>query len=285
MKVKKMNKKAAALLLAGVTASSGTFVYRNEVEPYASRLLALVSSTAVSEVAARSEEAPGPQVPVAEVVMRKVALPVEFTGYLEATKFVELRPRVGGAIEAVSVPEGGLVEPGKLLFQIDPRPFQVALGAAKAPGIRVGYLVLPPQLVGAFRNLSGLIHRSVPVETQLALAEFIGGGHFASHLRRMRSLYAERRNAFIDAGQTALAGLADIDCSESGLNALAWLTNGREDRAAQRDVLEAGLQCYPLSDYTIATARPNALILGYAGVPAERMRPYLDRFAEALSRS
>ena len=153
------------------------------------------------------------------------------------------------------------------------------------PGIRVGYLVLPPQLVGAFRNLSGLMHRSVPVETQLALAEFIGGGHFASHLRRMRSLYAERRNAVIDAGQTALAGLADIDCSESGLNALAWLTNGREDRAVQRDVLEAGLQCYPLSDYTIATARPNALILGYAGVPAERMRPYLDRFAEALSRS
>ncbi|MGQ3213158.1 efflux RND transporter periplasmic adaptor subunit [Shinella sp.] len=127
-----MNKKAAALLLAGVTVASGTFVYRNEVEPHASRLLALVSSTAVSEAAAQSEEAPGPQVPVAEVVTRKVALPVEFTGYLEATRFVELRPRVGGAIDAVSVPEGGLVESGKLLFQIDPRPFQVALDAAKA---------------------------------------------------------------------------------------------------------------------------------------------------------
>ena len=152
------------------------------------------------------------------------------------------------------------------------------------PGIRVGYLVLPPQLVGAFRNLSGLIHRSVPVETQLALAEFIGGGHFASHLRRMRSLYAERRSAFIEAAETALIGLADINCSESGLNALAWLKNGREDRAVQRAVLEAGLQCYPLSDYTIATRKRNALILGYAGVSAERMRPYLSRFAEALSR-
>lgn len=153
------------------------------------------------------------------------------------------------------------------------------------PGIRVGFLVLPPQLVGTFRNLSGLIHRSVPVETQLALAEFIGGGHFASHLRRMRGLYAERRSAFIDAGRAALAGLATIDCSESGLNALAWLRNGRGDQAARRDVLEAGLQCYPLSDYTITTARPDALILGYAGVPAERMRASLDRFAEALSRS
>ncbi|MBD9372745.1 PLP-dependent aminotransferase family protein [Rhizobium sp. ARZ01] len=153
------------------------------------------------------------------------------------------------------------------------------------PGIRVGYLVLPPQLVSAFRNLSGLIHRSVPVEAQLALAEFIGGGHFASHLRRMRGLYAERREAFMEAGRTTLAGLARIDCSESGLNALAWLDGGREDRTAHRAVLEAGLQCYPLSDYTIATPRPGALILGYAGVPTERMKTYLSRLAEALSRS
>ena len=74
---------------------------------------------------------PVPNVPVAEVVTRKVALSVEFTGHLEATKVIELRPRVGGAIDAVSVPEGGLVRPGQLLFQIDPRPFQVALDAAK----------------------------------------------------------------------------------------------------------------------------------------------------------
>lgn len=153
------------------------------------------------------------------------------------------------------------------------------------PGIRIGYLVLPPPLVGTFRNLSGLIHRSVPVETQLALAEFIGGGHFASHLRRMRGLYAERREAFIEAGRTALAGLARIDCSDSGLNALAWLDGGRKDRAAHGAVLDAGLQCYPLSDYTIAARRPDALILGYAGVPADRMRSHLLRLAEAIART
>ncbi|WP_083203505.1 PLP-dependent aminotransferase family protein [Ensifer adhaerens] len=152
------------------------------------------------------------------------------------------------------------------------------------PGLRVGYLVLPPHLIGAFRNLSALIHRSVPVETQLALAEFIGGGHFASHLRRMRGLYAERREAFMQAGRDALAGLARIDCSESGLNALAWLQDGREDQASHRAVLDAGLQCYPLSDYTIATPQPAALILGYAGVPADRMKPLLLRLAEAIAR-
>lgn len=142
----------------------------------------------------------------------------------------------------------------------------------------------PATMRSTFRNLSGLIHRSVPVETQLALAKFIGGGHFASHLRRMRGLYAERREAFGKAGWAALAGLARIDCSESGLNALAWLENGREDRTAHRAVLAAGLQCYPLSDYTISAVRPGALILGYAGVPVERMTPYVGRLAEALFR-
>lgn len=129
-----MNKKAATLLLAGVVIAGGTlaFVYRDEAGSYTSRLLALVSSTAASEAAAQPGKKPVPQVPVAEVVTRMVALSVKFTGHLEATKFVELRPRVGGAIDAVSVPEGGLVRPGQILFQIDPRPFQVALDAAKA---------------------------------------------------------------------------------------------------------------------------------------------------------
>lgn len=129
-----MNKKAATLLLAGVVIAGGTlaFVYQDEVETYTNRLQALVSSTAVSEAVAQTGEIPAPQVPVAEVVTRTVAMSTEFTGHLDAAQFIELRPRVGGAIDAVSVPEGGLVRPGQLLFQIDPRPFQVVLDAAKA---------------------------------------------------------------------------------------------------------------------------------------------------------
>ncbi|KQY13094.1 transporter [Rhizobium sp. Root73] len=129
-----MNKKAATLLLAGVVIAGGTlaFGYRDGVESSANRLLALVSSIVVSEAAAQSGEMPAPQVPVAEVVTRTVAMSAEFTGHLDAAQFIELRPRVGGAIDTVSVPEGGLVHPGQLLFQVDPRPFQVVLDAAKA---------------------------------------------------------------------------------------------------------------------------------------------------------
>ncbi|MBR7654430.1 efflux RND transporter periplasmic adaptor subunit [Brucella oryzae] len=123
-----MSNKAAALFLVGAIVG-GTFyaAYRDEIEPYTRNFLSLVSSAT-----AQPAQSPAPQVPVAEVITRKVAPSVEFTGHTEAISAVELRPRVGGAIDTVSVPEGGLVRPGDLLFQIDPRPFQVALDAAQA---------------------------------------------------------------------------------------------------------------------------------------------------------
>lgn len=76
--------------------------------------------------------APPPSVPVAEVLSRPLTPTTEFTGFLAAPETVELRSRVGGILEAVSVPEGRLVNRGQLLFQIDPRPFQVALDTAVA---------------------------------------------------------------------------------------------------------------------------------------------------------
>jgi len=128
------NKASSTLLLAGAVIAAGTlaFVYRDDVGPYAGSLMALALSTGASEAAALPVEMPLPQVPVAEVITRKVAPSAEFTGYLEAAEIVELRPRVGGAIDAVTVPEGRLVRQGELLFQIDPRPFTVTFNAARA---------------------------------------------------------------------------------------------------------------------------------------------------------
>ncbi|EPM7248294.1 biotin/lipoyl-binding protein [Pseudomonas aeruginosa] len=86
-----------------------------------------------SETQKKTANAPaGPQVPVAVAVSRNIIPSAEFTGSLAAIKTVELRPRVGGAIESVTVPEGSLVQKGQMLFQIDPRPYQVVLDSAQA---------------------------------------------------------------------------------------------------------------------------------------------------------
>ena len=82
--------------------------------------------------AASAAPAQPPGVPVAEVVVKPVTPFVEFTGSLTAVKRVELRSRVAGYIQEVSVPEGRFVEKGRSLFLIDPRPFHAAVNAAKA---------------------------------------------------------------------------------------------------------------------------------------------------------
>lgn len=73
-----------------------------------------------------------PALPVAEVVTRSIVPFKEFTGYLEAVKTTELRPRAAGQVSGVRVPEGEIVRAGQILFSIDARPFQAALNAAEA---------------------------------------------------------------------------------------------------------------------------------------------------------
>ncbi len=83
--------------------------------------------------AATPAAAPPPMpVPVAPVLVREMAETAEFTGFLHAARSVELRPRVGGMIESVEVPEGGLVQAGQVLFRLDQRPYRAALARAEA---------------------------------------------------------------------------------------------------------------------------------------------------------
>jgi membrane fusion protein, multidrug efflux system len=73
-----------------------------------------------------------PPVSVAPAVQRAVAESEEFSGRLEATELVELRPRVGGAIDKVHFTDGATVRKGDLLFTIDPRPFEAEVARAQA---------------------------------------------------------------------------------------------------------------------------------------------------------
>ncbi|EML7990076.1 efflux RND transporter periplasmic adaptor subunit [Stenotrophomonas maltophilia] len=116
-----MRKKIRIVVVAGLIAAVGGIA------------IAARDAKDESKAAAPPADAPmAPQVPVAEVITRTVAPSAEYTGFLAAPKTVELRSRVGGAVDAVSVPEGRLVRKGQLLFQIDPRPFQVSLDTAAA---------------------------------------------------------------------------------------------------------------------------------------------------------
>lgn len=85
-----------------------------------------------SQVAVAAAGESLPEIPVIDAVSREIAPSANYAGHLAAVDSVSLRPRISGYIESVHVPEGGLVERGQLLFQIDPRPLQIEVEAARA---------------------------------------------------------------------------------------------------------------------------------------------------------
>lgn len=150
------------------------------------------------------------------------------------------------------------------------------------PALRLGYLVLPPELVAPFRAATALMLRCVPLIPQMALAEFIAEGHFATHLRRMRDLYAQRRDQFLAAAQKAGAGLFHVERPDSGMNALLWLPEGLDDRQIAARAAAAGVHGYALSDYFLGAPGRPGLLLGFTDVAQHQFEPGLETVARIL---
>jgi GntR family transcriptional regulator/MocR family aminotransferase len=139
------------------------------------------------------------------------------------------------------------------------------------PGIRLGYLVLPPDLVPVFRGLRGFAD-GVPAPTaQAALAAFFTDGHFGSHVRKMRQLYGERRLHLLSLITTRAPDLLDVVPTDGGLHVCARLVNGKADQTYEQALLARQIDCRFLSSYFHNRAAPvndparQGLILGFAG--------------------
>lgn len=151
------------------------------------------------------------------------------------------------------------------------------------PALRIGYLVLPPALIDTFRNAMALMFRCAPLSSQMALTEFITKGHFATHLRRMRILYGQRRDQFLSAAWKTGPGLFDVDCPDSGMNALIRLPEGVDDRLIAQQAKSADIHGYPLSDYCAGSSSRSGLLLGFAGVAEHQFAPGLATLGQIIA--
>jgi GntR family transcriptional regulator/MocR family aminotransferase len=149
------------------------------------------------------------------------------------------------------------------------------------PGLRLGYVVLPPALVEGFLRLKATADGFAPPASQAVLARFIAEGHLAQHVRRMRVLYRRRRTALLEALQREAADLFEIGASEAGLHLAVRFRDGRDDRAAAETARAAGLSVMPLSRYAIA--RPvSGLVLGFAAFQEDELAAAVQRLVKTL---
>jgi GntR family transcriptional regulator / MocR family aminotransferase len=147
------------------------------------------------------------------------------------------------------------------------------------PALRIGYLVLPQPLTEAFTVVRSIVDIHPPTLEQAALADFMTEGHFNRHLRRMRKIYAERRDLILH----ALRGLPlRIDAPETGLNCVVWLPDSTDEVDVVRQAERQGLALWPVSAFCSEPVPGKAVLVGFGGYSNEELKPAARRLAKLL---
>ncbi len=150
------------------------------------------------------------------------------------------------------------------------------------PSLRLGYAVIPLDMVPHFEASLSLTCRHAPLLEQLVLTEFIAEGHFGRHLRRMREVYAERLGVLLEEARLRLAGLLEISGVEAGLQTVGWLCGGMNAESAAAAAAKRNVDVIPVDRYSQGRMTPKALQLGFAALDVKEIRRGVRDLAIAL---
>jgi GntR family transcriptional regulator/MocR family aminotransferase len=150
------------------------------------------------------------------------------------------------------------------------------------PSLRLGYLLVPPPLGDAVAKLRTAMDQHSPTIDQATLARFISEGFYLSHVRRMRKIYSQRREVFIEQFDKLLGDRFTLEIADAGLHALAWFRSEKDVALLQRAGPGLGVKISFLSFFCIAAKLPPALLLGFAAWSPAQIREGLARLARVF---
>lgn len=150
------------------------------------------------------------------------------------------------------------------------------------PALRLGYLVVPPELAAAFLRASRLLTLGHPVLEQKVVAAFMQKGHFARHIRRMRILYGERRRVLAAALRAEFGERIMVDAGAGGMHLVARFPGAADDAELVKRAARAGLAPSALSKMAMAHDCGQGLLLGFTNVPANDAAAIVARLAAVI---
>ena len=153
------------------------------------------------------------------------------------------------------------------------------------PALRLGYVVVPKDLIPAFAAVRDAADIFSSTLYQAVLTDFISEGHFARHIRRMRVLYMDRRNALANAIRNQMADILEIIGAEAGMHLAAFLPHGVNDVSVSKAAAEIGISAMPLSTCYLKPPTRGGLILGYGGVNARQIHDGIRKLRISVLRS
>jgi len=151
------------------------------------------------------------------------------------------------------------------------------------PGLRLGYLVLPPSWIDPFARTLRNLYGDGATFNQAVVADFIADGHFGRHIRRMRQLYAERRAAVVEAFDETFGDSLSIKLTAGGMHLLAKLDSQERDIVVAKKANAQGLGVTPLSPWCIGLDCQQGLLLGFANIPEVRAKQEVQRLKKAIT--
>lgn len=155
-----------------------------------------------------------------------------------------------------------------------------------APGLRLGFLVAPDDLIDTLRTVrNGTDHR-VPMSLQSTAAEFIGNGHLGTHIRRTKLLYTERRAALLSAIRSEGSGLLSVSTAATGLHLLAELPSYCDDRTLVAAARARQIGVAPLSRYFVEAPEmeQQGLLMGFGNTRPESMKGIVQTLCGLIER-
>jgi GntR family transcriptional regulator/MocR family aminotransferase len=149
------------------------------------------------------------------------------------------------------------------------------------PALRIGFVIVPFDLHDKFLAARRAAEQHPPLLEQMALADFIGCGHYGRHLRRMRAAYRERLEALIDAATHLCAGALRLRKVQTGLHAVAELDGVDEERVYE-EARDRGIEVAPLGMYFIGRRTAAGLLLGFASARPDALRRGMSGLAASI---
>ena len=151
-----------------------------------------------------------------------------------------------------------------------------------APNLRLGYIVLPPDLIDVYTGVKIPLAISSPWLIQEAVAEFMLEGHFVRHIRRMRKHYQARRDALVEAFDRHLSGAVTLGQAACGMHTVGFLADKLDESTVVRQAHTVGIALTPLSQSYFAAPKQTGFVIGFTNVQPEAIDNYIASLAMAI---
>jgi GntR family transcriptional regulator/MocR family aminotransferase len=144
-------------------------------------------------------------------------------------------------------------------------------------------MVLPPDLIDRFYSVRRAMDLGPPNFYQDVVTDFIREGHFARHIRRMRTLYGDRRSALVEGIRQEFGTAVQIAGAEAGLHLTVLFPELKSDVDLAIKAARHKLWLWPLSPAYVGKASHQGFILGFGSTSAEEMPRTIRKIRSVLS--